>query len=233
MSKKLFRFVIHSYKDKDFAEPPLSSFEIPINPEQFSQNLNIGLDSGRGHGDQGTDTKFMSTAPEQVKLDFMLDGTGAVSGNELAKVPVREQVDRLLKVVYKMDGDIHQPNFLKLLWGSNSLAGYGSKLRAFTCKLGKLDVNFVLFNTEGEPIRAKISATFVSYVPPPIRVREEGKSSPDLTRIRTVGEGDKLPLLTFQIYSDQYYYQKVARVNGLTTFRKLKPGSLIFPPVQK
>ena len=234
MSKELIRFIIHSYKDKDFAEPAQSSFEIPINPEQFHQNLNICADTGRGHGDQGTDTKFMSTAPEQVKLDFMLDSTGAISGNKLNKTPVREQVDMLLNVVYKMDGDIHQPNFLKVLWGSNSLAGYGSKLRAFTCKLSKLDINFILFDNTGEPVRAKISATFMSYVAPEARVREEGKSSPDLTRIRTIQEGDRLPFLTFNVYADQSYYQKVARANGLTSFRNLKTGdSLVFPPLEK
>ena len=233
MSKELIRFIVHSYTDKDFAEPAQGTFEIPINPEQFNQNLNVGLDTSRGHGDQGTDTKYMSTAPEQVKLDFILDGTGAVYGNKLQNVPVREQVDMLLNVVYKMKGEIHQPNFLKLLWGSNSLSGYGSKLRAFTCKVGNLSINFILFDHNGEPLRAKVSATFVSYVPPEARVGEENKGSPDLTRFRTVGEGDKLPLLTHQIYSDQSYYQKVARANGLTTFRKLKPGTLVFPPIAK
>jgi hypothetical protein len=139
-----------------------------------------------------------------------------------------------LKVVYKMEGEIHQPNFLKVLWGSNSLSGYGNKLEAFTCKMGNADVNYILFDNHGEPLRAKVSATFIGYLPSETRDRNEAKKSPDLTRFRVVNDGDKLPLLTHQIYSDQSYYQKVARANGLTSFRNLKAGlNLVFPSIEK
>lgn len=40
--------------------------------------------------------------------------------------------------------------------------------------------------------------------------------------------------MTKRIYGDSKYYLEVARVNKLTTFRKLKTGQqLIFPPIQK
>ena len=234
-NRELSRVIIDAYKDKDFAQSSKAgSFEIPLNPEQYSQNFKVDVDVQRGSGNQGTNTKFKSTAPEQLKLDFLLDNTGTIAGNHLDGTDVRKQVDSLLKVVYKMNGDIHQPNFLKLMWGSNSFASKASNHRAFTCVLGNLDINYILFDRDGEPLRAKVSATFINYVAQEARVREEGKESPDLTHIRTVNEGDKLPLMTFEVYSDQSYYQKVAKSNGLTSFRKLKPGDrIVFPPIEK
>lgn len=234
-NRELSRVTIDAFKDKDFAQSSfVSSFTIPINPDQYSQNFKVEVDVSRGHGNQGTDTKFKSTAPEQLKLDFILDNTGAIAGNRLDGTDVREQVDQLLKVVYKMNGEIHQPHYLKVLWGSNPFASKSQKLQAFTCVLGTLDINYVLFDPGGEPLRAKVSATFINYIAQEARVRAEGKESPDLTHVRIVREGDKLPLMAFEIYSDQHYYQKVARANGLTTFRHLTPGAnLVFPPIKE
>ena len=66
------------------------------------------------------------------------------------------------------------------------------------------------------------------------RAAREKKSSPDLTHERVVKEGDNLPLMTYRIYGDPKYYLEVARVNGLTNFRKLTPGQkIVFPPIEK
>jgi phage tail protein X len=60
----------------------------------------------------------------------------------------------------------------------------------------------------------------------------ENKQSPDLTHIRTVIEGDTLPLLCYREYGDSKYYYQVAQVNGLTDFKKLPAGmKLAFPPI--
>jgi nucleoid-associated protein YgaU len=59
------------------------------------------------------------------------------------------------------------------------------------------------------------------------------RSSPDLSHIVLVREGDTLPLLCASIYGDPSYYPDVARFNGLLEFRDLKPGAkLHFPPLE-
>jgi nucleoid-associated protein YgaU len=58
------------------------------------------------------------------------------------------------------------------------------------------------------------------------------KTSPDLSHILTVRAGDILPLMCFDVYGSSAYYPQVARVNGLTEFRQLTPGTqLLFPPL--
>jgi len=40
--------------------------------------------------------------------------------------------------------------------------------------------------------------------------------------------------LTYEIYNDSNYFLQVAKANGLSTVRRLKPGSEIyFPPFDK
>ncbi|HPF52255.1 MAG TPA: hypothetical protein PK335_11805, partial [Draconibacterium sp.] len=83
-------------------------------------------------------------------------------------------------------------------------------------------------------LRASARAKFKGFIEDNLRVALENNSSPDLTHVRMVNEGDTLPLMTYRIYGDSKYYLEVARVNKLTNFRKLKVGQKIFfPPIEK
>lgn len=91
-----------------------------------------------------------------------------------------------------------------------------------------------MFSPQGLPLRAVLKTTFKEYTEDTKRNALENKSSPDLTHVRTVKEGDTLPLMTQRIYGDAKYYLEIAKINGLTNFRKLEPGSeLVFPPIEK
>ena len=92
-----------------------------------------------------------------------------------------------------------------------------------------------VFARTGEPLRAKLTAQFTNYVEQEARLQDrQNHHSPDLTHVRTVELGDRLPLLTHKIYDDQSYYLKVAKANNLTSFRRLKTGSsLILPPIRE
>ncbi|NOR75025.1 MAG: LysM peptidoglycan-binding domain-containing protein, partial [Draconibacterium sp.] len=75
---------------------------------------------------------------------------------------------------------------------------------------------------------------FKGFVEDNLRVAMENNSSPDLTHVIIVKEGDTLPLMAFSIYGDPKYYLEVAKANSITNFRKLKVGQQIFfPPINK
>ena len=59
-------------------------------------------------------------------------------------------------------------------------------------------------------------------------------TSPDLTHLRTVTEGENLPLMAQEIYRDPKHYFEVAKANDLDSFRKIDSGQqLQFPPIDK
>jgi len=85
---------------------------------------------------------------------------------------------------------------------------------------------------DGSPIRAEVTVVMVKSMSPKRKALEERKSSADLTHVRTILDGDNLPLMCHRIYGDPGYYIKVARHNGLANFRGIEPGQKIeFPPV--
>lgn len=202
-------------------------FVVPINPETFARSLSVNQEDTQAQGNQGTDLKYTGTQPEEIKFDFVLDETNTFMGYHQShnNKSVARQLDDFLRTVYYMNGKIHKPHFLKIVWGAHF---------TFDCVLTKLDINYTLFHPDGAPLRAKISATFKGSVEQDKRVREEGKNSPDLTHVRQLKGGQKLPLMVHEIYGDQSYYLQVARANDLTSFRNIPEGrEIIFPPLQK
>lgn len=214
---------IDAFKDKEMLTK-VAEYTLPVNPEQFSQQFKVKLDSKVAPGKQGAEGKFMLSEPEELKLDFIFDGTDTIYGYSHPGKSVPQQIQEFMQVVYVLSGDIHQPRFLKIM-------GLGVN---FPCMLSDLQLNYTLFKHDGTPLRAKVSATFLSYKEVQRQVNESGKSSPDLTHFRQVMDGDTLPSMVFNIYSDCKYYLEVARVNGLTNFRKLVTGQgILFPPLEK
>jgi len=215
---------ILAYNDKEMTEGgKTGSFTLPINPDQYSQKYEINYDAKVAPGNQGVEEKFISSAPEELKLDFVFDGTDSVYGYTHLGKSVPQQIQEFKNVVYDLSGDIHQPRYLKVM-------GLGI---IFPSVLKNLDITYTLFKTDGTPLRAKISATFLNFKEARRRVAEEGKNSPNLTHLRQVQGGDSLPLMVYKIYKDPRYYLEVARANNLTNFRKLTSGDQVrFPPFQ-
>ena len=183
----------------------------------------------QGINTSGSSAKYALSKPQELSLKLIIDDTGvadyglygfagaALIGKLSGKKDVYKQVQRFLKLTTEMNGEIHEPNPLKVEWGD----------LVFDCRLQSVNVNYTLFNRSGQPIRAELDVVFIGDLKDSKRVRKEKKSSPDLTHVRTVKSGDTLPLMTQEIYGDPSYYIQVARINNLNHIRTLKVGTHI------
>ncbi len=216
-SGELEKLRIISFKDPKYDEKD-DEFEVMFNPQQYSLKYQIESDAVQGIGTAGNSPSFKKIKPQDLSLDFTIDGTGATGQD----VDVPEKVSKFLDVAYKYKGDEHRPRYLKVAWGT----------LVFKCILDSASVKYTLFDSSGMPIRAKISATFNGFIEDELRAAEQDDTSPDLTHQRTVNEGDTLPLMCYRIYGDSKYYLQVAAANNLTNFRNLETGQQIyFPPL--
>jgi hypothetical protein len=217
------KLTIFAYAENDLKKY-VDVFVIPINPEQYSQTFRVQNDVKPPLGAQGAEAHFQSSPPGELRLDFVFDGTGTVYGYAQPGRSVPEQIKAFKRVVYTLQGEIHEPRYLKLVW----------KDFVFDCKLSDLRINFTLFDSAGTPLRAKLSGTFVEFKETERRVSEEAKGSPDLTQTRIVTDAENLSLLTHSVYGAPDFYLEVALANELTNFRRLRPGTaLVFPPLAK
>ena len=209
-------------------------FQVMMNPETYEHSKSIEYNNSKTIGESGNNPKFNKAAPEDFSITIVLDGTGAVRDyateniNDETGLPqgqtigVRDQLKKLYSVVYEYKGIDHEPQVVRLLWGS--LLFYG--------RLSKIKVKYTLFKPSGEPLRATVELDFTSYVSKEESSLSARTSSPDLTHVVEVKAGDTLPLLCNQVYKSSSYYIAVAQANGLSHFRDIRPGQkLFFPPL--
>jgi len=231
MSDRPTKLVIHAYTDKEFKNPVKGHelFTVPVNPESFTKTFKVELDARTPHGSSGVDPNFKSTGPQELKVEFLFDGTGTIEGykgdttDDGESISVHDQLDNFLRCVYNYDGEIHKPHYLIVFWGSEI---------KFPCVLSNLEVNHTLFDPTGFPIRIKINAGFMGYYTDKSRAAIARMASPDLTHYQKVKQGDRLDLLTYKIYNDPKYFLEVGYVNGLSSIRNVRSGTnLNFPPL--
>lgn len=219
------KMLIVGFNDPKFERPALvPPFKAHVNPESYTRSVFVNFSELQAPGTSGAASKHTNTEPQTLQFDFLLDRTGALGNLSAGPVGVTIDIEHFKKLTLSYDGEIHKPRYLILIWGT----------LLFKCQLQSLDVEHKMFGKEGLPLRAILKATFKEYTEDNERIARENKNSPDLTHLRVVKEGDTLPLMAYDIYGDSKYYLEVAKINGITNFRNLKPGKeIMFPPLEK
>ena len=210
-------------KKGNVSEDSGKKFEVMLNPASYKQNLSISYNQEKTLGQYESDQNFSAVNSQKLDFSIILDGTGVVATPKPDKPDVKSQIDQLCDVVYNYQSNKHEPNHLKVLWGS--LIFYG--------RLESMAIDYTLFKPDGAPLRAEISLSFTSFTTGKEEALKANKNSPDMTHIVRFKAGDTIPHLCYQIYGEGAYYQQVARVNNITNFRSIKPGTILrFPPLR-
>jgi hypothetical protein len=236
---KLEKMILRAYKPvtgagevPQISDAPEDSYVVQVNPSSYAIQQTIEYSDNQAQGTKGNDGTFAQSPPREMSFTFLFDATGVVPPppTPLTGIPIAgaiaaaltsedfvisDEIDKFNHVVYDYVGEVHRPRRILLLWGA----------LGFTCVLTAVTFDFKLFRPDGTPLRATAACTFREAIPDSQRVLEEANSSPDLTHLRQVRDGDRLPLLAQEIYGDPRHYLALARHNGLVNFRKLQPGT--------
>ncbi len=157
-----------------------------------------------------------------MKIKFTLDGTGVVEELQNSN-SVSVLLDDLVKKLYKYQGSTHEPPYIKLIWGTLNFPG----------RLENMLVTSKSFNNDGAPLRAEIELSVLRFIDIETEEKNKNTSSPDLSHLFTLKAGESLPQLCLKVYGSTAYVDEVARINGLSSFRNIKPGTqLLLPPLE-
>ena len=196
------------------------SFSVMVNPQDYSIKDAIKYSDYNEPRSKKFDRYEASvlTIPK-----IFLDTTGSIP---VEKWPfngsIEEMIKKLKSIVYDYNGKNHEPSVVDILWGDLKVQG----------RLLSMETKFALFDKDGHPIRAEVNLSFALFKTFKDLEAESNKSSPDLTHVIEVRAGDTLPNLCNKVYNDPSYYMQVARVNNLSDFCHLVPGTrLVFPPL--
>lgn len=216
----LKKLKLTAINDKGVVLDKTKTFELMLNPEYFEIKSQINYADIQA----GESSKFKDQPPKEIILPpFILDVTGAVPYTLSALFgSLEDAIAQLENVIYTVVGTKHRPNYILIEWGALS----------YKAQLKTMDVKYTLFAENGDPLRAEVTLTLQEYQTSEEKAAIQKKSSPDLTHLVEVKDGDTLPLMCNRVYNDCSYYREVAEINELDDFRHLTPGTfLYFPPL--
>ncbi|MFL5764154.1 MAG: hypothetical protein ACJ77K_09450 [Bacteroidia bacterium] len=229
LSKILFSF----YEDPQNPGGAGIPYQPAYNPSTFSVSHSTQFDTGE-QIPATMQKKVTQLNPRVLTMELFFDGTGASPSSSdpigkataIAGLPnlesVEGQIRTFLNLAYKINVKEHVPRYVMVTWGKFKMTG----------RLASANVTYKMFAPDGSPLRATMSITINESVPDSLWKAENMLLSPDLSKSRVVEEGDTLSLLCHKEYGDASLYTKVAEVNNLKNYRKLKQGmELLFPPI--
>ena len=236
---KLTKLIIQSFEDSA-TDKKSDEYKVLINPDQIVYDFKVKHVAPNPNN--ANEQQFIKYESDNLSLKLLFDGTGiigtstdpftsglnmlasGIGGKKEDENDVEAQIQKFMDVVHLYKGKEHQQHKVKIFWGEHSFEGF---LKSFK-------VTHTLFKPDGTSIRATGDAVFSKSLDPNTARRDNNPTSPDLTHIRIVKQGDTLPLMCDQIYKNSKYYLEIAKVNGLSNYRKLEVGSKIFfPPIKE
>ncbi|HSZ24431.1 MAG TPA: hypothetical protein VK766_01870 [Cytophagaceae bacterium] len=207
----------------DFAKLKIGSYTSFLNPSEISHTYSVVYVDPEKAINPGTNTneyngKRASSGPETLSFELLLDGTG-VTGSI---IDVAWEVKDLSNAVYQEPTkDNQKQNGIVISWG---------KTINFTGSLINFSVSYSLFDSQGNPLRAKIQLSFVGNSDLTKVSKVDRKTN---TQIVDINEDSNLSVVCKSIYNNPVAYVAVAKANKLTNIRKLKSGTkLTLPPIK-
>lgn len=170
------------------------------------------------------DLAFAGGEPATFSLNLVFDTTQAttIQGRD-----VRKHTNQLLKLVKVMGNDITRrkpPPRVQFQWG---------KITLFMAVLQKVEISYVLFEADGTPVRAKVSAEFIQQDDSDDPASPQNPTTlSEPRRTHRVREGERLDLIAYEEYGQSSQWRYLADANGLLDAADLRPGQvLIIPPL--
>jgi hypothetical protein len=167
---------------------------------------------------------------ESPYLQYVKGNSGSISLEvfydtyEEDGVDVRKYTDQLTSLM-DIDPELHAPPVLRFIWGMDPK-------ESFYCVLEKVTKKFTMFNSNGIPVRARLSITLKEFKME-LSSREKKLQSPDKTHVYTIKQGDSLWMIAYREYGNSRLWRPIALANRLEHPEQLEPGTeLTIPPVE-
>ena len=157
--------------------------------------------------------QYVRGGSETLTLEALVDTSDTLKN-------VRTEYVQKLRDLMEPDRRLHAPPIVRFVWGGP----------VFTAVLEKLDVTYQLFLPGGTPLRAKLDISLKEYRPAADQLRENPQSSPTVEKSYVVRRGDTLASIAAGLYRRPDAWRDLARANGITNPRDLRPGQVLTAP---
>lgn len=162
---------------------------------------------------------------KKLSMDLFLD---SYESNQDVRLFTR-QIANLLEVDKAND----RPPVCTLEWGESSSQPPNDADFPFVGVLESLKQQFVLFKSNGTPVRARLTVSFKQYRLPEAEAKREDRRSSFPAKTYTVVQGDILSGIAGRLWKKPEEWRRIADENQIDNPRQLMPGQvLVIPSVE-
>jgi nucleoid-associated protein YgaU len=198
--------------------------EVLFNPAEYTiEQSNTWTPQNK----QGREPEYQFTQTDLKKLTMEL-----FFDSYEAKTDVRQYTDKIAKlmsVTIDEGENGKRPPICRVTWG-DAPTGLTNPDFPFQGVLVSLRQQFVLFDENGVPVRAKLNVTFQEYLTPQEIEERFPRRSSFPTRTYTVKQGDTLSTIAAIVWKKPQEWRRIARANKIQNPRILQPGRILVIP---
>lgn len=162
---------------------------------------------------------FGGGGSRQLTLELFFDVTEPIDGTVIEDV--RKETDKIVALT-RIERDQDRPPACEISWGKES----NSLDFPFQGVISNLVQRFTLFKSDGRPVRATLTVTFLEFLVPKA---DKLQTDPELTT-RMVKRGDRLSTIAAEVYRDPTLWRLIAEANALDDPRRLPIGARLTIP---
>ncbi|HEY5933083.1 MAG TPA: hypothetical protein VIU61_00525 [Kofleriaceae bacterium] len=207
--------LVHA-KLTDVSSATPRSVDVQFNPTEYS------IDAGATYavmpvpGLQTPIQQFIRGDADQLTLELFVDET---SSRNAGKESVKARLETLRTFV-RIDPSLHAPPVCQFVWGDLTFVGTVVSLRE----------RQVMFSSDGNPVRARVTLVLRAYKSAEVQMRELRLESPDRTHVRVLREGETLSTIANEAYGDPRAWRPIAEANDIDRPRFVPPGTALKIP---
>ena len=194
------------------AEVSGDRLEVMFNPEEYSLNRDNNFASQVVPGLSSPLLQFVNGNLRTLDMELLFDTYEQLTD-------VRDQTNRLTQFM-EIDSSLHAPPVLVVAWASLQ----------FRCVLTKASQKFILFLSDGRPVRARVNTTFAEYVDPDREAKQVNRQTADFSKVHTVVGGETISSIATLYYEDPTVWRAIAIANNIDDPRALTPGQAVRVP---
>jgi len=205
----------------------ITGAKIPVmfNPTDYTVAQDINYAQAAIPGLSQPLLQFMNGNLPTLDMELFLDTNEATQINGRVVAAAGSDVRNLTQQITNLmaiDSTTHAPPVVVFTWSSLS----------FTCVLAKASQKFVMFLSDGTPVRARLQVSFHGYTTGAAESKEVKRQTADYSKSYTVAQGDTLSKIAGVVYGDPTQWRPIGIDNGLDDSIDLIVGQqLLVPPL--
>jgi nucleoid-associated protein YgaU len=200
----------------EIVEPATEHRVIPLhfNPSEYTIKKENSFAEIPIPGLESPPLQYVRGGAEVLSMEVLVDTSADLKNvRETYVDPLRRLLDKTEK--------LHAPPIVDFVWAEQVFHGV----------LQSLEVTYLLFHTDGKPLRAKLALQLKEYRPVEIQLRDEDEgTSPHVEKQYTARAGEDLSSISGAVYRDPARWREIAWANGITDPRSLEPGTVLTVP---